>query len=143
MGQSPPSSSYNSEGIGLPFLQGKMDFGNIYPSPTKYCSKPIKIAEPNDILISVRAPVGDVNIAPYRLSISRDLAALRFNSKTAYHLFYFYYLQLQKKLLESTGLGTTIKGIVKKDLENLEIPLPPLSEQQKIAEVLFTIDKKL
>jgi type I restriction enzyme S subunit len=76
MGQSPPSSTYNKEGKGLPFLQGKMEFGKVYPSPMMYCSQPIKIAEPNDILISVRAPVGDVNVAPYRLCIGRGLAAI-------------------------------------------------------------------
>ncbi|MGC8979760.1 restriction endonuclease subunit S, partial [Caldisericum sp.] len=63
MGQSPPSSTYNKESVGLPFLQGKLEFGAMYPSPVLYCSKPIKIAKPNDILLSVRAPVGDVNLA--------------------------------------------------------------------------------
>jgi type I restriction enzyme S subunit len=143
MGQSPPSSTYNREGKGLPFLQGKMEFGDIYPSPIMYCSQPIKIAEPNDILISVRAPVGDVNIAPYKLCIGRGLAAIRFNLNRASHWFYFYYFQKIKNFLENLGKGSTFKAITKEDLENLKVPYPPLCEQQKIAEILSTLDKRL
>ena len=69
MGQSPPSITYNSEGIGLPFFQGKADFGDIYPITRKWCSSPNKIAEKDDILLSVRAPIGDVNIATQRCCI--------------------------------------------------------------------------
>jgi Restriction endonuclease S subunits len=143
MGQSPPSSTYNKEGKGLPFLQGKMEFGDVYPSSIIYCSQPIKIAEPNDILISVRAPVGDVNVAPYKLCIGRGLAAIRFNLNRTSHWFYFYYFQKIKNFLENLGKGSTFKAITKEDLENLKVPYPPLSEQQKIAEILLTFDKKL
>jgi type I restriction enzyme S subunit len=143
MGQSPPSSTYNKKGKGLPFLQGKMEFGNMYPSPIMYCSQPMKIVESNDILISVRAPVGDVNIAPYRLCIGRGLAAIRFNLDRANHWFYFYYFQKIKNFLENLGKGSTFKAITKEDLENLKVPYPSFFEQQKIAEILLTIDKKL
>jgi type I restriction enzyme S subunit len=141
MGQSPPSSTYNEKGQGLPFLQGKMEFGEIHPSPTLYCSRPIKIAEQNDVLISVRAPVGDVNVAPYKLCIGRGLAAIRFNSEKTNNWFYFYYLQKIKNFLENLGKGSTFKAITREDLENLKVPYPPLLEQQKIAEVLLIIDK--
>jgi len=143
MGQSPPSSTYNKEGIGLPFLQGKMEFGDIYPSPTMYCSSPIKIAEAGDILISVRAPVGDVNIAPHKLCIGRGLTAIRFKRNIANNWFYFYYLQKIKSFLENLGKGSTFKAITKDDLENLKLTLSPLKEQQKIAEILSSTDKKL
>ena len=79
MGQSPPSSTYNKIQEGLPFLQGNMEFGEIYPSPSIYCSEPIKIAEKNDVLISVRAPVGEVNISPSKVCIGRGLSAIRCN----------------------------------------------------------------
>jgi type I restriction enzyme S subunit len=143
MGQSPPSSTYNEKGEGLPFLQGKMEFGAVYPSPVLYCSQPMKIAEIDDILISVRAPVGDVNIAPYRLCIGRGLAAIRFNSGKANHWFYFYYLQKIKNFLENLGKGSTFKAITKEELVNLKVPYPSFFEQQKIAEILTTIDRKL
>jgi len=140
MGQSPPSSTYNKEGKGLPFIQGKMEFGKMYPSPTTYTSRPLKIAEKGDVLMSVRAPVGDVNIAPYKLCIGRGLAAIRFNPKTANNLFYFYYLQSIKNRLESLGKGSTFKAITKKDLEELRIVYLPLNEQKGIANILLTID---
>jgi type I restriction enzyme S subunit len=143
MGQSPPSSTYNREGKGLPFLQGKMEFGDIHPSPILYCSQPIKIAEPNDILISVRAPVGDVNIARYRLCIGRGLAAIRFNLNRASYWFYFYYFQKIKNFLENLGKGSTFKAITKEDLENLKVPYPSFFEQQKIAEILSTVDEAI
>ncbi len=143
MGQSPPSSTYNKESVGLPFLQGKLEFGAMYPSPVLYCSKPIKIAKPNDILLSVRAPVGDVNLAPCELCIGRGLAAIRSDNQNANSLFYFYYLQKIKSSIENLGKGSTFKAIVKSDLENLKVPLPPYLEQQKIAEILSAIDKKL
>jgi type I restriction enzyme S subunit len=143
MGQSPPSDTYNREGLGMPFLQGKMEFGRMYPSPTTYTTQPLKIAEPNDILISVRAPVGDVNIAPYKVCIGRGLAAIRFNLKTANHMFYFYYLQYIKKQLETLGKGSTFKAITKKDLEELLIPLPPIKEQEKVSGILAMIDKTI
>jgi type I restriction enzyme S subunit len=68
-GQSPPSSYYNQEGIGLPFFQGKADFGELHPTVRVWCSQPIKIAERGDILISVRAPVGPTNLADSRCCI--------------------------------------------------------------------------
>jgi type I restriction enzyme S subunit len=143
MGQSPPSDTYNREGLGMPFLQGKMEFGRMYPSPTTYTTQPLKIAEPNDILISVRAPVGDVNIAPYKVCIGRGLAAIRFNLKTANHMFYFYYFQYIKKQLETLGKGSTFKAITKKDLEELLIPLPPIKEQEKVSGILTMIDRTI
>ena len=140
MGQSPPSSTYNEEGIGLPFLQGKAEFGRMYPKPVMYTSKSIKIAEEGDLLISVRAPVGDVNIAPFKLCIGRGLASIRFNRDRANTLFYFYYFQFAKPRLEAMGKGSTFKAITKKDLENLLVPLPPLDEQNRIASTLKAVD---
>jgi type I restriction enzyme S subunit len=143
MGQSPPSETYNKDGVGMPFLQGKMEFGRIYPSPSIYTTKPIKIAEPNDILISVRAPVGDVNVTPYRLCIGRGLAAIRFNLVPSFNLFYFYYLQWSKNRLESIGKGSTFKAITLEDLKEFKVTYPPYNEQQKIAEILLTVDRTI
>src|SRR3989344_1394971 len=104
MGQSPSSSTYNEDRIGLPFMQGKAEFGYIYPNPDKWCSVPSRVAEKNDILMSVRAPVGDVNIAPYKCAIGRGLAAVRAKQKSNF-LYLFYYLQFAKKMLEAEGTG--------------------------------------
>jgi type I restriction enzyme S subunit len=142
MGQSPPSSSYNQNKKGLPFLQGKAEFGEIYPQPIKWCDKPIKIAEKNDILISVRAPVGDLNLADQKYCIGRGLAAIRLKNNVD-PFFLFNCLNFFKNQILTYGTGSTFKAITKEILENFKIPLPPLPEQQEIAEILQTIDQKI
>ncbi|MHA1265107.1 MAG: restriction endonuclease subunit S [Candidatus Helarchaeota archaeon] len=143
MGQSPPSLTYNKNKVGLPFFQGKNEFGYIYPTPSIYCSKPIKIAEEKDILLSVRAPVGDVNIAPFKCCIGRGLSAIRVINSELNYLFLFYYLQYYKWRFKSISMGSTFKAIRKTEIENFKLPLPTPYEQQKITEILASVDKKL
>lgn len=76
-GQSPPSSTYNTDGKGLPFYQGKADFGMRFPKTRQWCSEPVKVAEAGDVLISVRAPVGPTNLAEEKCCIGRGLSAIR------------------------------------------------------------------
>jgi type I restriction enzyme S subunit len=139
MGQSPPSYTYNKKGDGLPFLQGKIEFGIIHPLPSVFCSNPVKVAETNDVLISVRAPVGAVNIAPYRVCIGRGLAAVRAKHSKLNYLFLFYWLSHTRMRFESLSGGSTFKAIRRSELESFVIPLPKASEQHRIAEVLSTI----
>ena len=141
MGQSPPSSTYNDARNGLPFLQGKAEFGELYPIPVKWCSSPIKIANSGAVLVSVRAPVGDVNVAPWRCCIGRGLAAVE--AKDANNDLLFYWLRLSKRLLESKGTGTTFRSINKDALASFPVPLPPLPEQRAIAEMLRAVDRKI
>lgn len=130
-GQSPKSKYYNTEGEGLPFFQGKADFGELYPSIRVYCSQPTKIAEKDDILLSVRAPVGPTNLAPCQVCIGRGLTAIRPSEAllTRYVLLYFRYFEAQ---LASKGTGTTFKAITQDIVKNLEIPIPSLFEQERI-----------
>lgn len=130
-GQSPESKYYNTEGNGLPFFQGKADFGELYPVIRVYCSQPKKIAEKDDILLSVRAPVGPTNLAPSKVCIGRGLTAIRPSHEllTRYVLMYFRYFEAQ---LASKGTGTTFKAITQDVVKNLEIPIPSLSEQERI-----------
>ena len=130
-GQSPESKYYNTEGIGLPFFQGKADFGELYPRIRVYCSQPTKVAEKDDILLSVRAPVGPTNLAPCKVCIGRGLTAIRPSEVllTRYFLLFFRYFEAQ---LASKGTGTTFKAITQDIVKNLEIPVPPLSEQERI-----------
>ncbi|GEM_PF-2681638 len=142
MGQSPPSELYNRDGIGLPFLQGNAEFGDLYPSPTIYCSKTMKVAKTGDILISVRAPVGEVNIANVDYCIGRGVGAIRAR-KDVDSQFLFFYLKSINSKLDSISGGSTFKAITKNQLEKLEVFLPPLDEQKRISLILSTIDKKL
>lgn len=130
-GQSPESKYYNPNGDGLPFFQGKADFGELYPSIRVYCSQPTKIAEKDDILLSVRAPVGPTNLAPCKVCIGRGLTAIRPSEVllTRYVLLFLRYFEAQ---LASKGTGTTFKAITQDVVKNLEIPIPPLPEQERI-----------
>lgn len=135
MGQSPDSASYNEEGEGLPFYQGNADFGDLHPKARYYCSKPTKIAHKNDVLISVRAPIGAVNIATEECCIGRGLAAL-----TPLHHFdykYLYYVIKNKNVeLNLKGTGSTFTAINRKSLAETMINFPPLEEQKRIADIL-------
>ena len=143
MGQSPPSSTYNSFGNGLPFLQGKAEFGEMYPKPVLFCSKPKKIAEKDSILLSVKAPVGDVNITPFKICIGRGLIAIVVKKEKLNNFFLFYYLSFIKKSIGYLSSGSTFKAITKNDLAKIEIPIPNFAEQKKISEILLTVDRAI
>ena len=130
-GQSPESKYYNTIGDGIPFFQGKADFGDLYPTVRVYCSQPTKIAEKDDILLSVRAPVGATNLAPCKVCIGRGLTAIRPTNQVElkYLLHYFRYIE---KPLQQKGTGTTFKAITQDVIKNLEIPVPPIKEQRRI-----------
>ena len=138
-GQSPPSDSYNKQGIGLPFFQGKTDFGILNPTVKSWCSKPIKIAEPNDILISVRAPVGPTNLNNVKSCIGRGLAAIRCKKNIDKNYLLHYLRSIEKKLADN-ATGSTFSAITIKDLKIVKVPLPPLKEQKRIATLLDTAD---
>jgi type I restriction enzyme S subunit len=140
MGQSPLSESYNKIGDGLPFFQGKTDFGDMYPKIRVFCTSPNKIAEADDILLSVRAPVGSINICKTKSCIGRGLAAIRAKSeieqKYLYHFLNFYEPQLAQ-----IGKGSTFEAVNREDVENIQIPLPNPDEQKRIAEILDKADR--
>jgi len=131
LGQSPPSSTYNKDGIGLPFYQGKAEFGDVYPTPVKWCSKPKKIAEAGDILISVRAPVGPTNLCREKSCIGRGLSAIRPKLGMS-NLYFLYFLQGIEQDWQSKATGTTFSAISGKVLRAQEVPLAPLPEQRRI-----------
>lgn len=140
LGQSPESKSYNTIGEGLPFFQGKTEFTDWFPIPNKWCTEPKKIAEPFDVLLSVRAPVGPTNIAKEKCCIGRGLAAIRYTDCYKYLL---YYLRSVSKYLESKATGTTFSSISGDTIKNLPIPLPPLATQRAIVTRIETLFAEL
>ena len=136
MGQAPPGTSYNERGEGVPFLQGSKEFGIETPISTKRCSEPKKFAEIGDILFSVRAPVGDINVADKRYCIGRGLAAIQCDENKILRRYWFHLLQVLVSRIQQRGQGSTYQAIKKGDLEAQVFDIPPLEEQQRIAEIL-------
>ena len=124
MGQSPAGESYNDDGDGLIFYQGRTDFGLRFPTPRMYTTAPTRFAQKGDILLSVRAPVGDLNFAMEDCCIGRGLAAL--NSKLGSQMHLFYTLAgFQQIFKVMDGNGTTFGSITKDTLFDMSIVIPP------------------
>ncbi len=134
-GQSPEGKYYNSHGDGLPFYQGKKEFGKKYiGSPSTWTTKTTKEALAGDVLMSVRAPVGPVNFTTQKICIGRGLAAIR-AGKDIDKDYLFNYLQYIEDDV-CGNIGAVFASISKKDIENLGIPLPPFPEQHRIVKIL-------
>ena len=142
MGQSPDSKTYNEEKEGIPFYQGKSDFGKINPIPRVWCSNPIKIAEKDDILISVRAPIGDTNIATEKCCIGRGLASIRPLNENVNKKYLYYLLNSKYKELNKFGTGSTFKAITKENLCNLKCEeIPDIKEQIEVVKKLDNVSQ--
>jgi type I restriction enzyme S subunit len=130
-GQSPEGKFYNSEGNGMPFYQGKKEYGEKYiGEPTTWTTKITKEAEAGDILMSVRAPVGPVNFATQKICIGRGLAAIRAGKYIEKEFLYTFLIKHENEI--EGNAGAVFNSINKTQIENIEIPLPPLPEQQRI-----------
>ena len=147
MGQSPSGylvsdwDGSDSRAGGLPFIQGNGEFGATFPKPVKWCSQPPKEALQGDILISVRAPVGETNRVNTKVCIRRGLAAIRFNNCNS--AFGWHITNHAKTELERVAQGSTFAAVGSHELHSLSIPLPPLPEQRAIAAVLDSIDEAI
>ncbi len=120
MGQSPPSETYNDEGNGLPFFQGRTDFGFQFPENRKFCSQPSRIAEADDTLVSVRAPVGDLNVAWEKCCIGRGVAGIRHRASAASYTYYSL-KNLQPDLQQFEHSGTVFGAINRKQFDALTV----------------------
>ena len=136
MGQSPDSDSYNDNGHGVPFFQGNADFGERYPITRKWCSAPNKMAAPEDILISVRAPIGAMNYAKEECCIGRGLAALTPNRAKVSSEYIFWLLKGKNEELNSKGTGSTFKAIGRNILEETLVPDISLEKQTECSIIL-------
>jgi type I restriction enzyme S subunit len=142
MGQSPPGKSYNECGEGTVFFQGSTDFGWRFPTIRQYTSEPSRIAKQGDILLSVRAPVGTMNIANRNCCIGRGLAAL--NSKEGFDEFLFYVMEYFKRIFDRRNSeGTTFGSITKDDLFSLKLIYPRLKQLKAYDEIVSNYNNKI
>jgi len=137
-GQSPEGKYYNNNKKGLPFYQGKKDYGEKYiGEPTTWTTKITKEAEKGDVLMSVRAPVGPINFSTQKICIGRGLAAIRASKMIEREFLFNFLLNHQKKIVGNTG--AVFNSINKNQIENIVIYLPSLSEQQSIVSKLDSL----
>ena len=142
MGQSPKGTSYNEVGEGMLFFQGSTDFGWRFPVARQYTTEPSRIAEEDDILLSVRAPVGTLNIADTRCCIGRGLAAI--NSKVGANSYIFNVMQDFKKLFDMiNSVGTTFGSITKDDLYSLQLVYPPTELLMEFDQLVKSFDREI
>jgi type I restriction enzyme, S subunit len=134
MGQSPKSEFYNSDGEGLPFHQGVTDFGNRFPTHTKYCTVENRVAEQSDILFSVRAPVGRINLADRKLIIGRGICAIR--SKSGNQVFLFHQLTDKFQEEDTMGSGAIFNAVTKKDMQDIKLLTPQVSIVAQFEEIV-------
>ena len=140
MGQSPPGSTYNEMNEGLPFFQGRKDFGFRFPENRVYCNKPSRIAEKDWTLVSVRAPVGDINRSHEKSCIGRGVGALIHKSGLASYT-YYYALALRRVFENYNSNGTVFGSINKKQLEDITILAPNLSIVQTFDDLVTGVDQ--
>lgn len=140
MGQSPSGKSYNENGIGTIFFQGRTDFGFRFPTTRMFTTEPKRIASKNDIMFSVRAPVGDYNIALEKCCIGRGLAAL--SAKNNYQSFLFYTLPHLKQQLEIyNGQGTVFGAINQQELKKIKVDIPEQNLINKFEKIVNPMDE--
>lgn len=142
MGQSPDGKTYNTDGNGMCFYQGKTEFGDLYiGEATTWTTAPSRIAEANDVLMSVRAPVGSTNIAIQTCCLGRGLAGIRPKEGKATTMFILYSMRSIENEIENMGVGSTFKAINKDVVHSLPIPLVALELQNKFVAFAEESDK--
>jgi type I restriction enzyme S subunit len=144
MGQSPSGDSFNEDGIGVPMYQGNADFGFRFPSKRVFTTQPTRFAEPNDTLISVRAPVGAQNMATEKCCIGRGVAAFRYKHNPSYYSYTYYKLKsLLEEIKQFNDNGTVFGSISKADFENLDIVIPDKETILGFQQQVKVIDDKI
>ncbi len=141
MGTSPKSESYNNHSEGLPLIQGNADIKDRKSAPRIFTSVVTKECQPNDVLLSVRAPVGEVSISIHHACIGRGISAIRAKQLNNQD-FVFQFLLWFEPRWKRISQGSTFESVNTEDIKSLKIPTPHEKEQQKIADFLSFLDKK-
>lgn len=142
MGQSPKSEFYNEDFEGMPFLQGNKTFGDKYPTFELYTTSIKKVAEEGSVLMSVRAPVGDLNMATEDICIGRGVCSLKMKNGDSEFLYYL--LKANISSLINRESGTVFGSVNKNDIESFEVKIPKdIEVQNKILNILKNIDEKI
>lgn len=140
MGQAPKGDSYNSLGLGYPLIAGASDFGDVTPSPGKWTNAPTKLSLPGDIILCIRATIGDRNWADGEYCLGRGVAGLRPVEEQLDSRYLWHWIEHSSVALKAKGRGATFLQVSKADIATLEIPLPPLAEQKRLAGILDVAD---
>jgi type I restriction enzyme S subunit len=144
MGQSPPGSSFNEEGVGMPMFQGNADFGFRFPNERVYTTEPARFAKRFDTLISVRAPVGAQNMADKECCIGRGVAAFRYkNNNDNYTYTYFRLRSLMDEIKKFDDEGTVFGSISKSNFEGIDVLIPPADLIVKFEKIAKPINDKV
>jgi len=143
MGQSPSGDSFNEDGIGIPMYQGNADFGFRFPTRRVYTTAPTRLAEENDTLISVRAPVGAQNMASEKCCIGRGVAAFRHKDKSLYSYTYYKLKSLLEDIRQFNDNGTVFGSISKSDFENIDIVIPNRDSIVAFQQQTTPLDEKI
>ena len=142
MGQSPPGETYNENGEGLPFFQGRADFGFRYPTKRIFCTSPKRLAESGDTLISVRAPIGDINMANEKYCIGRGVAAFKHKSESRSYTYYF--MQSMFEVFTSFESAGTVFGCIgKENFQGIDCIVPPNDLILEFERITFPIDQNI
>ncbi len=142
MGQSPPGSTYNENGNGLPFYQGRKDFGFRFPTRRVYCTAPTRLAKKGDTLVSVRAPVGDINMANEKCCIGRGVAAIRHQLGSQWYTYYAMQF-LQEDFRRYEAEGTVFGSINKTGFETLSHLRPPDGIIEAFENLIYPMDQSI
>lgn len=140
MGQAPRGDTYNDTGIGFPLIAGAGDYGELFPEPKKYTTAPTKLSRVSDIILCIRATIGDLNWSDKVYCLGRGVAALQPIEEKLDSKFLWYFIIANKEQLSKNATGSTFKQINRKILEEFEIPLPSIELQKHIAEILEKAD---
>ena len=140
MGQAPKGDSYNATRRGYPLIAGAGDFGELTPTPKKYTDAPTKLSRLGDIILCIRATIGDRNWSNTRYCLGRGVAGLRAKDGALIQPYLGHWLDYAAPVLRARGRGATFLQVSKRDIASLQIPLPPLAEQKRIAEILDAAD---